>query len=245
MTKLVLEPPVYLIGDYSYSKTSGVVSKNNVLTQLRAKESALLNVLIEHFPNTLSRDQIVKELYEGSYATDATINQLVKRLRKALDDDQRSLIRTIPKQGYMLTTAPQPIEIEPIATHAIHPKYLNCEHGSVNSSEINLEELQRIAAGNIQPNTPNQERLCGAFAVIGGLVALLLGYTFGHFTLYTPNYIERTSEIEFKNAVLADDATTPLASLNAQGDTETIYLVDDGIHIICTYNQVVTTCKTK
>jgi DNA-binding winged helix-turn-helix (wHTH) protein len=100
MTKLTLEPPVYLIGEYLYSSTSGVLSKNQTLTQLRAKESALLNALIKRVPDALSRDNIVKELYENTYATDVTINQLVKRLRTALGDDQRSLIRGIVEVGY-------------------------------------------------------------------------------------------------------------------------------------------------
>ncbi len=245
MTKLILEPPVFLIGDYSYSQTSGVVSKNNVLTQLRAKESALLNALIEHFPNILSREQIVKELYEGSYATDATINQLVKRLRQALDDHQRSLIRTIPKQGYMLTSAPLPIEIEPVKAHTIPPKYLNGDHGTLNTNDINLEELQRIASGNHQPASKTQERLFGAFAVIGSLAALLAGYTLGHFTFYEPNYLQRTTSEAFQRNVHNDQAQTPIVTVNERGDTQAIYLIDDGNNVICTYNQAVTTCNSR
>ncbi len=122
MTKLKLEPPIYRIGEYSYSLTSGVVSKNNHLSRLRAKESALLNALIEQFPEVLSRENIVDKLYENTYATDATINQLVKRLRKALGDEERSLIRTIPKKGYMLTVAPNKIETKDASPH-IPAKY--------------------------------------------------------------------------------------------------------------------------
>lgn len=106
MTALSLEPPIYNVSGILYSPTSGVIELNEERSQLRAREANLFKALIESFPEVLSRTEIENTLWKDSYATNATINQTVKALRFSLKDDQRTLIRTIPKQGYVLSTKP-------------------------------------------------------------------------------------------------------------------------------------------
>lgn len=106
MTSLSLEPPVYSFSGILYSPTSGVIELNKERTQLRAREANLFTALIDSFPEVLSRKEIEARLWKDSYATNATINQTVKALRFSLKDENRSLIRTIPKQGYVLSSKP-------------------------------------------------------------------------------------------------------------------------------------------
>ncbi len=112
MTALSLEPPVYNVGGILYSPTSGAIELDGERSQLRAREANLLHALIQSFPEVLSRTAIEEQLWKDSYATNATINQTVKALRFSLKDDQRTLIRTIPKQGYVLSTKPQVLKQE-------------------------------------------------------------------------------------------------------------------------------------
>lgn len=106
MAKLYLEPPVYKVGELFYSPTSAVVDNQGELSRLRAREASLFYELIKTFPEVLSRSSIEQTLWKDSYATNATINQTVKALRFSLQDVDRTLIRTIPKQGYVLSAAP-------------------------------------------------------------------------------------------------------------------------------------------
>lgn len=103
---LNLEPPIYQVGSIEFSPTSGVVRLQGELHLLRAREANLLEALIDAFPDVLSRADIERKLWTNSYATNATINQTVKALRFSLKDESRSLIRTIPKQGYVLSRVP-------------------------------------------------------------------------------------------------------------------------------------------
>jgi DNA-binding winged helix-turn-helix (wHTH) protein len=112
MSLLSLEPPVYQVGDILYSPTSGAIEKQGEISRLRAREANLFHALIESFPEVLSRKEIEEQLWKDSYATNATINQTIKALRFSLNDEQRTLIRTIPKQGYVLATKPQVVEEE-------------------------------------------------------------------------------------------------------------------------------------
>lgn len=106
MSLLSLEPPVYQVGDILYSPTSGAIEKQGEINRLRAREANLFLALIDSFPEVLSRKEIEERLWKDSYATNATINQTIKALRFSLCDEQRTLIRTIPKQGYVLATKP-------------------------------------------------------------------------------------------------------------------------------------------
>tara|TARA_B100001059_G_C17780709_1_gene553988 strand:- start:89 stop:853 length:765 start_codon:yes stop_codon:yes gene_type:complete len=107
MLKLCLEPPVYKVGELYYSPTSAVIDSQGERSRLRARESNLFHELIKTFPEVLSRSSIEETLWKDSYATNATINQTVKALRFSLEDTDRTLIRTIPKQGYVLAVAPK------------------------------------------------------------------------------------------------------------------------------------------
>ncbi|MGR5234163.1 winged helix-turn-helix domain-containing protein [Vibrio rotiferianus] len=106
MIRLTLEPPTYSIGEINYSPISGVIEYQSQLYQLRAREANLLLALIQSFPNVLSRTDIEEQLWKNSYATNATINQTVKALRASLGDEKRILIRTVPKEGYVLSAKP-------------------------------------------------------------------------------------------------------------------------------------------
>ncbi|MCK6262938.1 winged helix-turn-helix domain-containing protein [Vibrio sp. ZSDE26] len=113
MTQPALEPPIYQVAGFQYSPTSGAIkNQEDKIIRLRAREANLLTALIDSFPEVLSRQSIEDQLWKGSYATNATINQTIKALRFSLEDDQRALIRTIPKQGYVLSSKPHLISEE-------------------------------------------------------------------------------------------------------------------------------------
>lgn len=243
MTKLTLEPPVYLIGEYLYSSTSGVLSKDNNLSRLRAKESALLNALIKQVPNVLSRDNIVQELYENTYATDATINQLVKRLRKAMGDDQRSLIRTIPKQGYLLAIAPKLVEESPHSSPEIPAKYLAVEHGDFDPIDVNVEELNRLNDNNIRPQDESRLQRFGAVTVIGCLFAMAVGYYLGASLAPPARYLEQVSVIDAQNQHIDTLSQTPTVVIDKEQQVVAIYLKDDEETVHCAYQEQVTLCN--
>ncbi|OED66032.1 hypothetical protein A143_22395 [Vibrio splendidus ZS-139] len=241
MTKLTLEPPVYLIGEYLYSSTSGVLSKNQTLTQLRAKESALLNALIKRVPDALSRDNIVKELYENTYATDVTINQLVKRLRTALGDDQRSLIRTIPKTGYLLAIAPQLVK-NSTDTFSVEATFIAPDGDNLGPPEVKEEEPKPLDSHKIVLQDEIRLQRFGALAVIGCLLAITIGYGLASWLAPPIRYLERVSVIEAENQNIDTLSQTPTIVIDANQQVEAIYLKDDEVTVHCAYQEQVTLC---
>ncbi|GAL09813.1 transcriptional regulator CadC [Vibrio astriarenae] len=243
MTKLTLEAPTYQIGDILFSPTSGVIEKNQSLYKLRAKECALLDILIKQFPRLLSRNDIVESLYQNTYATDATINQLVKRLRNSLDDDKRSLIRTIPKQGYQLSIAPTCTsalaEAESIAIqHNATASFAQSE----SSSQSN--EQEHADTPNISGKAErNLERFCGAIAVIGVFISIVSGYYYGDYAQANRvQYLEHAERTQVDPSLVL--ANKPVAVFDNDQLSKVILNKEDK-YINCYYNSDsnVTICK--
>ncbi|MGF1721133.1 helix-turn-helix domain-containing protein [Vibrio kyushuensis] len=112
--------------------------------RLRAKEAAMLSALIDSFPETLTRQRIEELLYKNTYATNATINQVVKRLRDELQDDHKKLIRTVPKYGYVLGVTPA-IEQQPFT-----------KKQSFNTAQASTVKLPISPVDEVSENKPNQ-----------------------------------------------------------------------------------------
>ena len=81
------------------------VSRHGKLVPLSAREFQLLQYFLEHGGETLSRDQILREVWGyNAMAFTRTVDVHVASLRQKLEDDpkQPSLIVTVPGFGYKL-----------------------------------------------------------------------------------------------------------------------------------------------
>lgn len=69
---------------------------------LRAKEKCLLDVLIKSSPDCAPRDKIAVDVWGGGFVSDFTINQTINSLRRKINDNERALIKTKPREGYYI-----------------------------------------------------------------------------------------------------------------------------------------------
>ena len=70
---------------------------------VRPKSFALLRLLVENAGRLLDRDAIMAAVWPDVIVTDESITQCVRDVRRALSDEAQSLLRTIPRRGYLLT----------------------------------------------------------------------------------------------------------------------------------------------
>jgi Tol biopolymer transport system component len=70
----------------------------------------LFTVLAERAPEVVSRDELIQEVWQGTFVSDEVLTQSISELRKALGDDPRAprFIATVPKRGYQLVVEPKP-----------------------------------------------------------------------------------------------------------------------------------------
>lgn len=85
-------------------KKSYKVLKNDIDTNLTAKEFKLLLYLIENAHLVLSRDQILDNVWNNHYYDKNVVTTTIKRLRKKIEDypDNPSYIKTVWGVGYVL-----------------------------------------------------------------------------------------------------------------------------------------------
>lgn len=62
----------------------------------------LLCLLCDHREKLVTRDFLIKEIWNGYGGADEGLSQAVSFLRKALSDEKKQIIETIPKNGYIL-----------------------------------------------------------------------------------------------------------------------------------------------
>lgn len=77
---------------------------HDVAIHLEPLQSRLLVLLIEHRAQVVSLEDIVQKVWQRSHVSDNLVRQVISALRGHLDDNARPyrIIKTIPKQGYLL-----------------------------------------------------------------------------------------------------------------------------------------------
>lgn len=97
------QPTVYEIGDLRIDVSGTTVSRNGKQVALSAREFQLLRYLLEHRGTTMSRGDILKDVWGYSANTfTRTVDVHVASLRQKIENDpkQPELVLTVPGLGY-------------------------------------------------------------------------------------------------------------------------------------------------
>ncbi len=97
-----LEQPIYLIADVEFDPARNCLRRNGQEQALRQKSLQVLRYLIEHRERSVTKEELLQNVWEGIAVTDDALVQIIVELRKLLGDDSRQprFIKTIPKAGY-------------------------------------------------------------------------------------------------------------------------------------------------
>lgn len=97
-------PSVYHFEDLHIDATKATVTKAGVEITLSALEYRLLLVFLNHFGETLSRRELLQEIWDvaGDYVNDNTLTVYIKRLRDKIESDPANpvILKTVRGLGY-------------------------------------------------------------------------------------------------------------------------------------------------
>lgn len=96
----------YYLSDYFFKKNANYLEKNGNKIRLRRKESQVLALLCEKYPEPVSREDFLNEIWAGKYVSAQSIAQIIRKLRIYLSDDNKTVISTVFKYGYLLNIEP-------------------------------------------------------------------------------------------------------------------------------------------
>ena len=97
-------PSVFQVEDLHIDATKGIVIKAGTELTLSALEYRLLLVFLNHFGETLSRRDVLHEIWDiaGDYVNDNTLTVYIKRLRDKIETDPANpvILKTVRGVGY-------------------------------------------------------------------------------------------------------------------------------------------------
>lgn len=105
------------IGEFRLDATQGVLSRDGGVVPLRAKTFAFLCHLARNRGRVVSKDELFNAVWPGLYVSEDSLTQCASELRKALGNASDSLLRTVPKRGYLLVAGSAP----PAAAGQVYP----------------------------------------------------------------------------------------------------------------------------
>lgn len=99
-------PAVFQVGDLHVDAVKAVVTKAGRDVALSALEYRLLLVFLNHFGETLSRQKLLREIWDvaGDYVNDNTLTVYIKRLRDKIETNPANpeILKTVRGQGYRM-----------------------------------------------------------------------------------------------------------------------------------------------
>lgn len=84
-----------------------VVGSDGSETLLRPKSFDLLRLLLDRAGQVVARSDILDAVWPGLFVTDDSITQCIVEIRRALGPEAASLLRTVPRRGYVLEAEPR------------------------------------------------------------------------------------------------------------------------------------------
>jgi adenylate cyclase len=94
---------VYRFAGFAFDPTCGAVLRpDGTEVELRPKSVEVLRALVESGGRMVPRNALMQAAWPGVFVTDDNITQCIAEIRRALGNDARRLLRTMPKRGYLL-----------------------------------------------------------------------------------------------------------------------------------------------
>ncbi len=89
---------------------------NGVKVDLEVKPLEVLLQLLLHAGEVITKDELLESVWPGTMVVDGSLATAISKLRKALEDEQSSIVLTIPRVGYRLAV---PVHCKVLATASI------------------------------------------------------------------------------------------------------------------------------
>jgi pimeloyl-ACP methyl ester carboxylesterase/DNA-binding winged helix-turn-helix (wHTH) protein len=100
--------------------------RGNDQLELRPKAFDVLRYLAENPGRVVSKEELVKAVWQGVFVTDDALVQCVRDIRHVLSDEAHKIIRTIPRRGYLFAIDPAAVPAPPQPSGSSPPSVSFC-----------------------------------------------------------------------------------------------------------------------
>jgi adenylate cyclase len=74
--------------------------------ELRRKSFELLRYLVEHAGRVATQEELLRAFWPNVTIGDDSLTQCISEIRRAIGDDRRQIIKTVPRRGYLVEIRP-------------------------------------------------------------------------------------------------------------------------------------------
>jgi TolB-like protein/DNA-binding winged helix-turn-helix (wHTH) protein len=96
---------IYSFGAFTLDVARGTLSRDAVESRLRPKTHAVLRYLVEHPGRLVGKQELLDAVWGSTVVTEGSLTQCVIEIRRALGEAGQRMVRTVPRQGFMLDAA--------------------------------------------------------------------------------------------------------------------------------------------
>jgi TolB-like protein/DNA-binding winged helix-turn-helix (wHTH) protein/Tfp pilus assembly protein PilF len=105
MSAMEPDHTIYAFGAFTLDVARGTLSRDGVESRLRPKTHAVLRYLVEHPGRLVGKQELLDAVWGSTVVTEGSLTQCVIEIRRALGDAGQRMVRTVPRQGFMLDAA--------------------------------------------------------------------------------------------------------------------------------------------
>ena len=96
-----MSPLNYQFGEFTLDVGRGCLLKAGEEIKLRPKVYETLKYLVEHPGRLIGKQELMQAVWPDAFVTDDSLVQCTLELRRALDDRNQQLLKTVPRRGYL------------------------------------------------------------------------------------------------------------------------------------------------
>src|SRR3954463_8270079 len=117
----------YRFGKFILDLSRGRLEGAQGHLELRPKSFEVLRYLVEHPDRLISKEELLDAVWPDVHVTEDSLTRCISEVRTALGDAGQTMIKNLPRRGYILATAVsetertggvQPILVTELAEHA-------------------------------------------------------------------------------------------------------------------------------
>jgi predicted ATPase/DNA-binding winged helix-turn-helix (wHTH) protein len=100
---LEINPSTYQFGEFTLDMAKGCLLKAGEEIKLRPKVYEALKYLLQNPGRLITKQELIQAVWPDSFVTDDSLVQCTVELRRALEDRDQQLLKTVPRRGYLFT----------------------------------------------------------------------------------------------------------------------------------------------
>jgi DNA-binding winged helix-turn-helix (wHTH) protein len=135
----------FRFGEAVFDPGRGTLHCGGEMVMLRAKTFSLLAYLVRNGGRVIGKDELFEAVWPDSTVTEDSLTQCIRDARKAIGDTEKSIIRTMPRRGYMIV---------PAVPRALPPSEAVVKFGGAQLSQCGTSAMVRHAAAVMPSSTP-------------------------------------------------------------------------------------------